>query len=110
MPPSPPRAKPPRPGAPCPAISAAEILKPCGLELGGKSAVIVFADADLPSAAKRGLSGAIAANGQGCVNGTRLLVERPVYEQYLALLGGIAPHVKIGDPLDRATAVGPVIS
>lgn len=90
--------------------SAAETLKPCGLELGGKSAVIVFADADLQSAAKRGLSGAISANGQGCVNGTRLLVERPIYDQYLAMLGGIASHIKIGDPLDQGTAVGPVIS
>ncbi len=90
--------------------SAAETLKPCGLELGGKSAVIVFADADLQTAAKRGLSGAISANGQGCVNGTRLLVERPVYDQYLAMLSGIANHIKIGDPLDQSTAVGPVIS
>ncbi len=89
---------------------AAETLKPCGLELGGKSAVIVFADADLPDAAKRGLSGAISANGQGCVNGTRLLVERPVYDQYLGMLGAMAGHVRIGDPLDRATHLGPVIS
>ena len=64
--------------------SAAQTLKPCGLELGGKSAVIVFADAELQGAAKRGLSGAVSANGQGCVNGTRLLVERPIYDQYLA--------------------------
>jgi acyl-CoA reductase-like NAD-dependent aldehyde dehydrogenase len=90
--------------------AAAETLKPCGLELGGKSAVIVFADADLPSAAKRGLSGAVSANGQGCVNGTRLLVERPIYEQYLAMLNGLAGHIKISDPLDQSTAVGPVIS
>jgi acyl-CoA reductase-like NAD-dependent aldehyde dehydrogenase len=90
--------------------SAAETLKPCGLELGGKSAVIVFADADLQSAAKRGLSGAISANGQGCVNGTRLLVERPIYEQYLAMLGTVAGHIKIGDPLDQSTMMGPVIS
>jgi acyl-CoA reductase-like NAD-dependent aldehyde dehydrogenase len=90
--------------------SAAETLKPCGLELGGKSAVIVFADADLQDAAKRGLSGAISANGQGCVNGTRLLVERPIYDQYLGMLGAMAEHVRIGDPLDRATNLGPVIS
>jgi acyl-CoA reductase-like NAD-dependent aldehyde dehydrogenase len=90
--------------------TAAETLKPCGLELGGKSAVIVFADADLASAAKRGLSGAMSANGQGCVNGTRLLVERPIYEQYLHMLTAIAGHIKIGDPLDKATIVGPVIS
>lgn len=90
--------------------SAAETLKPCGLELGGKSAVIVFADADLQPAARRGLSGAMSASGQGCVNGTRLLVERPIYEQYLKMLQGIAPHIKIGDPFDRSTVMGPIIS
>jgi acyl-CoA reductase-like NAD-dependent aldehyde dehydrogenase len=90
--------------------SAAETLKPCGLELGGKSAVMVFADADLQEATRRGLSGAISANGQGCVNGTRLLVERAIYEQYLAMLGAMAPHIKIGDPFDKSTVLGPVIS
>jgi acyl-CoA reductase-like NAD-dependent aldehyde dehydrogenase len=90
--------------------SAAETLKPCGLELGGKSAVIVFADADLKDAAKRGLSGAVSANGQGCVNGTRLLVERPVYEQYVGMLSAMAGYIKVGDPLDPSTTMGPVIS
>jgi acyl-CoA reductase-like NAD-dependent aldehyde dehydrogenase len=90
--------------------TAAENLKPCGLELGGKSAVIVFADADLQNAARRGLSGAISVSGQGCVNGTRLLVERPIYEAYLKMLAGIAAHIKIGDPVDPTTVMGPVIS
>lgn len=89
---------------------AAETLKPCGLELGGKSAVIVFSDADLKDAAKRGLSGAVSANGQGCVNGTRLLVQRPIYETYLETLKAIAGFIKIGDPLDPSTTMGPVIS
>ncbi|HTZ70313.1 MAG TPA: aldehyde dehydrogenase family protein [Acetobacteraceae bacterium] len=90
--------------------TAAETLKPCGLELGGKSAVIVFADADLKDAAKRGLSGAVSANGQGCVNGTRLLVERPIYDQYLQMLQAMAGFIKVGDPLDPTTIMGPVIS
>lgn len=90
--------------------TAAETLKPCGLELGGKSAVVVFADADLQDAARRGLSGAISANGQGCVNGTRLFVERAIYEPYLEMLQAIAGHIKIGDPLDPANVMGPVIS
>jgi acyl-CoA reductase-like NAD-dependent aldehyde dehydrogenase len=90
--------------------NAAETLKPCGLELGGKSAVIVFADADLQDAAKRGLSGAVSANGQGCVNGTRLLVERPIYDKYLQMLAAMAAHIPIGDPLNPSTVVGPVIS
>ena len=90
--------------------NAAETLKPCGLELGGKSAVIVFADADLQDAVKRGLSGAISANGQGCVNGTRLLVERSIYDKYLQMLAAMAAHIPIGDPLNPGTALGPVIS
>jgi acyl-CoA reductase-like NAD-dependent aldehyde dehydrogenase len=90
--------------------NAAETLKPCGLELGGKSAVIVFADADLQDAAKRGLSGAISANGQGCVNGTRLLVERPIYDEYLQMLAAMAAPIPIGDPLNPGTVLGPVIS
>jgi acyl-CoA reductase-like NAD-dependent aldehyde dehydrogenase len=90
--------------------TAAETLKPCGLELGGKSAVIVFADADLVEAGRRGLAGAISVSGQGCVNGTRLLVERPIYEQYLKMLQGIAAHIKIGDPYDPGTVMGPIIS
>ncbi|MFT3930939.1 MAG: aldehyde dehydrogenase family protein [Spongiibacteraceae bacterium] len=90
--------------------TAAENLKPCGLELGGKSAVIVFADADLTQAGRRGLSGAMSVSGQGCVNGTRLLVERPIYEQYLGMLAAISAHIKIGDPLDKTTVMGPVIS
>jgi acyl-CoA reductase-like NAD-dependent aldehyde dehydrogenase len=91
-------------------VGAAETLKPCGLELGGKSAVIVFADADLQDAAKRGLSGAVSANGQGCVNGTRLLVERRIYDAYLQMLGSMAAHIKVGDPMDPTTTMGPVIS
>ena len=90
--------------------SAAETLKPCGLELGGKSAVIVFADADLQQAGRRGLAGAISVSGQGCVNGTRLLVERPIYDQYLKMLQAIAGHIKVGDPLDAGTVMGPIIS
>ncbi|MBW8783963.1 MAG: aldehyde dehydrogenase [Novosphingobium sp.] len=90
--------------------SAAQTLKPCGLELGGKSAVIVFGDADLQGAARRGLTGAVSANGQGCVNGTRLLVQRSVYESYLQMLSAMAGHIRVGDPLDQATMLGPVIS
>lgn len=90
--------------------SAAATLKPCGLELGGKSAVVVFADADLQNAAQKGLSGAISASGQGCVNGTRLLVQRPIYDQYIAMLEAIAGHIKIGDPQDPSTVIGPLIS
>jgi acyl-CoA reductase-like NAD-dependent aldehyde dehydrogenase len=90
--------------------TAAETLKPCGLELGGKSAVLVFADANLQDAAKRGLSGAVSASGQGCVNGTRLLVERPIYDQYLQMLQAMSGYINVGDPLDKTTIVGPLIN
>jgi acyl-CoA reductase-like NAD-dependent aldehyde dehydrogenase len=90
--------------------SAAQTLKPCGLELGGKSAVIVFDDADLQGAAQRGLTGAVSANGQGCVNGTRLLVQRGIYEPYLQMLSAMAGYINVGDPMDQATTMGPVIS
>ena len=90
--------------------TAAQTLKPCGLELGGKSAVIVFDDADLKEVGPKGLTGAISVSGQGCVNGTRLLVHRPIYEQYLDILKTTATHIKMGDPADPATIMGPVIS
>jgi len=90
--------------------NAAQSLKPCGLELGGKSAVIVFDDADLALAAQKGITGAVSANGQGCVNGTRLLVQRGIYDAYLATLAAVAGHIKVGDPMDQATMMGPVIS
>lgn len=90
--------------------NAAQTLKPCGLELGGKSAVIVFDDADLQNAAKRGLTGAVSANGQGCVNGTRLLVQRGVYDQYVHMLSAMAGYITPGDPFEPTTTMGPVIS
>ncbi|MFV8817662.1 aldehyde dehydrogenase family protein [Haliea sp. E17] len=90
--------------------SAAENLTPCCLELGGKSAVIVFEDADLAQAGQMGLSGAISVSGQGCVNGTRVLVQRSIYDQYLAVMQQIAGHIPVGDPLDPGTVMGPVIS
>ncbi|MEJ5976334.1 aldehyde dehydrogenase family protein [Novosphingobium sp. PS1R-30] len=90
--------------------NAAQTLKPCGLELGGKSAVIVFDDADLVGAAKRGMSGAVSANGQGCVNGTRLLVQRGIYEPYLQTLAAMTAHISVGDPFEPTTFMGPVIS
>ncbi len=90
--------------------SAAQSLKPVGLELGGKSAVIVFDDADLASATKCGVSGAVSANGQGCVNGTRLLVQRGIYDQFCQMLAATANHIAPGDPMDPATMLGPVIS
>lgn len=90
--------------------TAAASLKPCGLELGGKSAVIVFDDANLMDAAKRGISGGVSVSGQGCVNGTRLLVQRGIYEQFIATVSAMSGHIKLGDPQNPATVMGPIIS
>ncbi len=90
--------------------NAALSLKPVGLELGGKSAVIVFDDADLSVAIRKGLSGAVSSSGQGCVNGTRLLVQRGIYDQYMTALAAAAGQISVGDPALPQTMVGPVIS
>ncbi|WP_317933245.1 aldehyde dehydrogenase family protein [Halioxenophilus sp. WMMB6] len=90
--------------------TAAQTLKPCGLELGGKSAVLVFDDANLQEAAKLGLSGAVSVSGQGCVNGTRVLVQRSIYDQFIAMAQVMAGHISLGDPLLPTTVMGPLIS
>lgn len=91
-------------------LSAAQTtLKPVALELGGKSANIIFADADLNNAALQGVLG-MQGSGQGCINGTRVLVERPVYEDVLQLMSGILSGLEVGDPLVMSTFFGPVIS
>jgi len=90
--------------------SAAETLKPCALELGGKSAVLVFDDADLEKSVIPSLAGVIGMSGQGCVNGTRLLVQRGSYEKFLEMLRATSPMIPIGDPMDDTVAMGPVIS
>ncbi|GJD60887.1 aldehyde dehydrogenase family protein [Methylobacterium frigidaeris] len=90
------------------AESAARHLKPCVLELGGKSANIVFADADLERACLGAQAAIFAGAGQSCVAGSRLLVERPVYDRFVAMLAAGAERIRVGDPLDPETEVGPI--
>ncbi|MEV0647962.1 aldehyde dehydrogenase family protein [Phytomonospora sp. NPDC050363] len=79
------------------------------LELGGKSANIVFADADLDRAAAEA-AGNIAANcGQGCLLLTRTLVEESVHEEFVARVVAMLAHVTVGDPADAAVTMGPLI-
>jgi len=78
------------------------------LELGGKSPVAVFADADLDSAANAVVAGIFAASGQSCVAGSRLLIERSVKEEFLNRLRRKAEAIRIGDPQDPATEMGPL--
>jgi acyl-CoA reductase-like NAD-dependent aldehyde dehydrogenase len=92
------------------AKSAAERLAPVGLELGGKSANIVFDDADLEFSARVALTAATGLNGQVCTAGTRLLVQESVYADFVDRLSGLIDKVVVGDPADRSTGLGPVIS
>ncbi|MBM2712886.1 aldehyde dehydrogenase [Mesorhizobium caraganae] len=88
--------------------NTAENLAYTTLELGGKSPVVVFADADLDSAANAVVAGIFAATGQSCVAGSRLLVERSAKDEFLARLKRQAEAIKIGDPQDPATEMGPL--
>lgn len=88
--------------------AAAEGLKRVTLELGGKSAQIVFADADLDAAANGVVAGIFAASGQTCVAGARLLVERKVHDAFVAKLVELAGPARLGDPSDEATQIGPI--
>jgi aldehyde dehydrogenase (NAD+) len=88
--------------------AAAERLKTVTLELGGKSANIVFADADLDNAVKGVISGIFAASGQTCIAGSRLLVDRKVHDRVVDGLVKLARGARIGNPAESATQVGPV--
>lgn len=88
--------------------NTAENLAYTTLELGGKSPVVVFADADLDSAANAIVAGIFAATGQSCVAGSRLLVERSIKDDFLGRLKGKAEAIVIGDPQDPATEMGPL--
>ena len=87
---------------------AAESLKKVTVELGGKGANIVFADADLQAAVDTAIAAFVFNTGQFCMSGSRLLVERPVYEDVLAALGAACPHIPVGDPFAAGTVVGPM--
>ena len=88
--------------------SAAGELKKVTLELGGKSANIVFADAKLEAAIPGLVSGIFAATGQTCIAGSRALVQRSVLDEVTDKLVAFARTARIGDPLDPDTQVGPI--
>ncbi|MEV6982722.1 5-carboxymethyl-2-hydroxymuconate semialdehyde dehydrogenase [Sphaerisporangium sp. NPDC051017] len=89
--------------------SAAEHLKTLSMELGGKSPVLVFADADLEAALDSAVFGIFSLNGERCTAGSRILVERSVYEEFTARLAKRADNVRVGLPSDPATEVGALI-
>ena len=88
---------------------SAPTLKRVLLELGGKSALIVRPDADIEAAAMAGLMGFTIHAGQGCALLTRHLVHNSVRERYTAILKAMVGHIKLGDPADPATGMGPLI-
>ncbi|MEN0139127.1 MAG: aldehyde dehydrogenase family protein [Rhodococcus sp. (in: high G+C Gram-positive bacteria)] len=92
------------------AHAAAESLKRACLELGGKSASVVLDDAPLHGAVTATVDAAMLNSGQTCSAWTRLLVPRARYEEAVALAADHADALRVGDPRDRATQLGPVIS
>ncbi|MDI4233902.1 aldehyde dehydrogenase family protein [Bradyrhizobium sp. Arg237L] len=89
---------------------AAGNFKRVSLELGGKSANVIFEDANLDAAAKAAAAGIFFNAGQVCSAGSRVLVQESVYDEVVERLAARASALRIGDPQDRATALGPVIS
>ena len=87
-----------------------ELLKRVTLELGGKSPNIVFADADIEAAAAATPMSFLDNSGQDCCARTRILVQRSVYDRFLELLAPAVESVRVGDPADETTDMGPLIS
>lgn len=92
------------------ATAAAANLTPVSLELGGKGANIVFADADLDAAVRWSAEAIFSNSGQVCLSGSRLYVERAVYEEFLRRFVAHAGGLTLGDPGDPGTDLGPLSS
>jgi len=88
--------------------TAAKHIKPVTMELGGKSANIVFADAKLDNAVKGVVSGIFAATGQTCVAGSRALIHRSIHDEFVERFLKIARVARMGNPLEETTQVGPI--
>src|SRR5680860_840599 len=92
------------------AQGAAGTIKRVTLELGGKSANVVFADADLERAAATAPTAVFGNAGQDCCARSRILVERSAMDEFLELMAESVQAIRVGDPLDEATDMGPLIS
>lgn len=90
--------------------AAADNITKIGLELGGKSASVVFADADLENAVRQTASGAFFNAGQVCSAATRVVVERSIHDAFIEKLAARAKSLRMGDPSDVSTNLGPLIS
>jgi len=80
------------------------------MELGGKSPLIIFKDADMDIAVQSAINANFYTQGEICTNGTRVFVERPVYENFLSVIKNATEALKVGDPLDPETDIGSLIS
>ena len=89
--------------------NAAPLLKGLSMELGGKSPAVVFADADLEAAIDSTLFGVFSLNGERCTAGSRILVERSIYDEFLTRFAARASKIVVGDPHDPATEVGALV-
>ena len=89
-------------------IKPSEFTSASTLELGGKSAQLVFPDANLDNAVKGVVSGIFAATGQTCIAGSRLLVHRSIHDAFLEKFLELAKTARMGDPMEMTTQVGPV--
>jgi aldehyde dehydrogenase (NAD+) len=90
--------------------NGADTLKHTTMELGGKSPNIIFADAKLEQAVQAAFWAIFWNKGEVCVAGSRLLVERPIYDEVVSRLVQLAKTAVMGDPLDSATVIGPIAS
>jgi len=90
------------------AMAASAALKPVVLELGGKSANIVFDDANLEHACLGTQAAIFSGAGQSCVAGSRLLVQKSIHSKFVDMLERGMNQIRLGDPLDEATEVGPI--
>ncbi|MGH9402831.1 MAG: aldehyde dehydrogenase family protein [Terriglobia bacterium] len=88
--------------------NGADTVKHMTMELGGKSPNIIFADADIDAAVQAAFWGIFWNKGEVCVAGSRLLVERPIYDEIVEKLTVIAKAAILGDPLDAKTQIGPI--
>src|SRR5437773_11737407 len=89
---------------------AAGTLKRLSLELGGKSPNIVFADADMEAAIRGAMTGIFYNKGEVCAAGSRLFLEDKVHDEFMSKLTERVKGLKVGDPLDKSTRMGPVVS
>jgi betaine-aldehyde dehydrogenase len=92
------------------ATTAAAHLTRISLELGGKSPNIVFADADLDAAASAAPGAVFGNAGQDCCARSRILVQRPAMDEFMGALERAVTAIRVGDPLDEGTEMGPLIS